>query len=256
MNYTSDDNFLVFGVALIVVILGAVLRRLQAERKKSKMLQSELIASGHKIAELENRTRLLSQDLRKQKLEALRFALNPHTFRNTLNSIQFLARNTLKSVDSLANVFDYMLYDAKQQLVPLDQEANFAKEYLNLYRIRLGQHVKVQDEIDLDAILEEGEKLKVAPMLVAHFIENAFKHGDIESDKAFVSVRLELFNQNELILSVRNRIPAEKKQTRGGLGKAQFEERLKLLYADKYALEYIEKDNVFTSNLKLKLHGS
>ena len=64
----------------------------------------------------------LKTELELQKIENLRFALNPHTFKNTLTTIENMAKRTYESVHSLSGSFDYMHYDAKSKFVSMDQE--------------------------------------------------------------------------------------------------------------------------------------
>ena len=119
-----------------------------------------------------------AEELEKSKIENLKFTLNPHSFKNTLQIIGHLAEKTYDSVNSLSGLFDYMLYDAKNQFVPIEQEVNFATEYLKLYRLRLKPTVNVINSIDKEHLYKWGKKKKIAPLIFAHFIENAFKHGD------------------------------------------------------------------------------
>lgn len=230
--------------AVILLLIGILL--IVNLYQKNKELSEELRCTFDKIKTLEN-------ELEQKKIENLRFALNPHSFRNTLNTIEHLAKNTYESVNSLSGIFDYMLYDATNQFVPLSQEIKFAQEYLKLYRLRLKPTVNVKFDIDEKITSTIKKDAVIAPLIFAHFIENAFKHGQLEGDDAFILIKLELIDKEELVYSVRNRIGAKRKGDKGGLGKSTFEERLKLLYKEKYELEYNETDNIFTSNLKLTL---
>lgn len=206
------------------------------------------------ISNAESKIRTLEEEIEKKKIENLRFALNPHSFRNTLNTIEHLAKNTYESVHSLSGIFDYMLYDATNQFVPLGQEIKFAEEYLRLYRLRLKPTVNVRFDVDEKISESTLDHKTIAPLIFAHFIENAFKHGDMDSSDAFVSIKIELLNGDELIYSVRNAVSQNKIRAKGGLGKNTFEERLELLYKEMHHLEYREEEKVFTANLKLHLH--
>ncbi len=196
----------------------------------------------------------LQQQLYESKLDGLQIMLNPHSFRNTLNTIQHLAKQTLNSVESLAGIFDYMLYDARQRLVSLEKEVKFANEYLRLYRLRLKPNVKVTTNLEDKANEEFYQRMKIPPMIFAHFIENVFKHGDIESEEAFIHIKLEIILPNQIIYSVRNRISDKKIKQKGGLGYAKLIERLELLYPNNYQLDYKPSGEFFSANLKLTLH--
>lgn len=235
---------LIIGGILLVIGIFLIL----SLNKKNASLESRLNAHKEKLKKLEI-------ELEKKKIENLRFALNPHSFRNTLDTIEHLAKSTVDSVHSLSGIFDYMLYDATNQFVLLEQELKFAEEYLKLYRLRLKPTVKVKFSVD-DSLLGLAQSKMIAPLITAHFIENAFKHGDLSGDDSFITIKLELLNENEIIYSVRNSIKQHNtaEKHKGGLGKSTFQERLNLLYKDKHHLDYKKDQSVFTANLKLTLH--
>lgn len=252
----TDEIIEIIAIAIpILVIVGILLVLfIISLRAKLRTTTTALAESEISNKELKEREELLAKELELKKIENLRFALNPHSFRNTLNTIEYFAKSTYDSVHSLSGIFDYMLYDAKSQYVPLEQEINFAKRYLNLYKLRLNPTVSVK--FDIDPIIEKewaNTKL-IAPLIFAHFIENAFKHGDLNSDDAFITVKLEPINDNELIYSVRNKIRSTPIKQKGGMGNDQFLERLELLYKNRHELDYYPKSGTFSANLKLNLY--
>ena len=50
------------------------------------------------------------------ELENLDSRLNPHLFKNILNSVQSHAYQTYFALDKLSNVLDYILYDSRKNL--------------------------------------------------------------------------------------------------------------------------------------------
>lgn len=245
------DNESIWLIFIIALAFAWLVRKYFKLRKRYKKNEAQLNRSQAQVRNLEDEISSLNQSLEENRIDSLRFALNPHTFKNTLSSIQYLAQNTLQTVSNLTGVIDYMLYDGKLKFVELTQEARFAQEYFQLYQAQLKPHVRAKADIDLEHIEEKGENLVIAPLIVAHFIENAFKHGDKESEKALIELKMELLEQ-ELVLSVRNRI-GPKSKSRGGLGKEKFQERLDILYPGKHHIEYTENGETHTANLKLKL---
>lgn len=222
-------------------------------RARNRKLQAQIDRGNRAYAKLEGKVQELERQLRESKLDGLQIMLNPHSFRNTLNTIQHLAKQTVQSVESLSGIFDYMLYDAQQRYVPLRKEVKFAQEYLQLFRLRLKPHVKVSVDFSIDED-EFHERFQIPPMIFAHFIENAFKHGDLESESAFINIKLELLESNEVVYSVRNRIATEKTRLKGGLGYSKLKERLDLLYGQHYSIDHAAIGEHYTANLKLRLH--
>src|ERR1035437_4317569 len=76
--------------------------------------------------ELEVRFRELKNRVQPLQLEALEAKLNPHLFKNILNSIQSHAYQTYFAIDKLANVLDYILYESRKKFVTPKEEIDFA----------------------------------------------------------------------------------------------------------------------------------
>ncbi len=245
MNGT--ELFLTITLLLCIILLIAA-------RSRANSLQKQLNHGHRQYNLLDAKKKELEGQLYESKLDGLRFMLNPHSFRNTLNTIQYLAKETLHSVESLAGIFDYMLYDAQQRFVLLEKEVKFANEYLLLYKLRLKPTVSIKTNLPDKTNEEFYAKMTIPPLIFAHFIENAFKHGDLDSDEAFIHIKLEIIPPNQIIYSVRNRIAEKKFAGKGGLGYNKLIERLDLLYPHQYHLDYKPANGVFSANLKLTLH--
>lgn len=193
-------------------------------------------------------------DLDQKKIESLRFELNPHTFKNTLMTVEGMAKRTLRSVQGLSGISDYMLYDSKNEYVELNKELLFLSDYVELHKPMLNSVVQVRVSIDLDMDQHYSKPKQIAPLIFAHFIENAFKHGDKESHDAFFEVQVIKHSDDELIYSVRNKIGKRIPERKGGLGTTNFLTLLKARYQDRHQMDTNIKEGIFTANLKLKLH--
>lgn len=199
-----------------------------------------------------NQTQNYLRELNETKLASLKFTLNPHSFRNTLNSIQHVAQRTLNSVENLSVILDYMLYETKDKYVPIEKEIDFAKKYFNLYKLKVSPLVTARFQIDDRFSDVEHQSLQIAPLITAHFIENAFKHADLEIDSAFIELKLELVPPNSAIYSVRNKInPSRKVNPKGGIGARNFEDRLEILYPEKHYLDTTIEGGIYSSHLKI-----
>ena len=236
---------IIIGVLLVIIILFKL---------KNLYLKGLLL---EKTIENENATKnelSAKWELEKNKIENLKFTLNPHSFKNTLQIIEHLADKTHKSVRSLSTLFDYMLYEAKSQFVPLEKEITFVIDYLKLYRLRLKPTVNINRYIDIEHLDKWGERKEIAPLVFAHFIENSIKHGELNSSKAFIQITIDTIDKNTLIYSVRNQISEKPSKKKGGLGNSTFKERLDLLYKNNHEYDYSINDNIFTANLKLTIY--
>ncbi|WP_372744138.1 sensor histidine kinase [Lutibacter sp.] len=235
-------------ITLLIIIVLILLRNFK--------LKKNFLSEAKEREKANEKAKKTAIELEKQKIQNLRFSLNPHSFKNTLQTIEHLSKQAYDSVHSLSDIFDYMLYDAKNQFVPLAQEISFATQYLKLYSLRLSPTVNVIKSIDQNHLEKWGDRKKIAPLVFAHFIENAFKHGDLNSSGAFVQITIDTLDDNTLIYSVRNKLSEKPSIKKGGLGNANFQDRLEILYKNNYEYDYSISENVYSANLKLTIYGS
>lgn len=188
------------------------------------------------------------------KLESLESKLNPHLFKNILNSIQSHAYQTYFSLDKLAGVLDYILYESRKGFVTPKDEINFALNLIEINKIKVSPlfELKVKTKINDPEPLYE-QKL-IVPMITVDLIENAFKHADLQSPDAFISIIFE-FNEHCLSLTVANKISARPplKKEKSGIGIETLEQRLNVIYKDCYKLDRFIEEGVYIAHLKLDL---
>ena len=204
--------------------------------------------------ELEVRFRELKGEVQPLQLEALEAKLNPHLFKNILNSIQSHAYQTYFAIDKLANVLDYILYESRKKFVSPKEEIDFALNLIEINKIKVSPlfDLKVKTRVNVEEPLYEQKLL--APLISIDLIENAFKHADIQSPDAFITITLE-FKENHFGLTVANKISAKPpmKKAKGGIGLKTLEQRLKMLYEDNFKLDYYTEDHVFVAHLNIDL---
>lgn len=225
------------------------------------------IALGLAVITLNSKNKKLSKEnavLRKEKeeklntvntseLEHTKFILNQHLFKNTLNSIQGYAYRTHMALEKLGGVLDYVLYDSAEQLITLKQELEFAKNFIELNKIKLLPvfDIRIKDDIDINNPFYEQPV--IVPLITAYFIENTFKHADLQSNDAFISIELELKDDYFLFI-VTNKINKKPLlSAKSGIGKENLKRRLDLIYKTNYKLDYIVENGVHTSYLKINL---
>lgn len=188
------------------------------------------------------------------QLDTLESRLNPHLFKNILNSIQSHAYQTYFALDKLANVLDYILYDSQQKLVTPKQEIEFALNLIEINKIKISPlfELKIKTKINENEKLYEQQLL--APLISIDLIENAFKHADLQSPDAFISILFE-FKDDNFSLTVSNKISDKKamKKERSGLGVTTLEQRLKIIYKNQYQLDKFVDNSIYTAHLKINL---
>lgn len=235
-----------FSVSVLCLALLVYCRMLYLKLKETRNAKSELQLKNHELNAL----------VHSSELSSIRYKLNPHLFKNALNSIQSHAYQTYYSMDKLSGVLDYILYESDQPLVSLKEEMEFAANFIEINRLKLSPlfDLRIRNTINTDD--ERISNLRILPLITVDLIENAFKHTDFQRNESFISIHLEIVH-NEFVLEVSNRISEQEplKKERSGLGLKNLEERLNIAYPDAYELTLKKETPVFHARLKLKLNG-
>ncbi len=204
--------------------------------------------------EIESRFREMESRFNAVHLENLESRLNPHLFKNILNSIQSHAYQTYYSLDKLANVLDYILYESRNKYVTPHDEIQFALNLIEINKVKISPlfELKVKTKIGENEPIYNQPVL--APMLCIDLIENAFKHADLQSPDAFINIVFE-FNDNQFSLTVSNKISPKNpiRKPLGGIGVDTIEQRLKIIYKDHFRFEKFVEGEVYIAHLKINL---
>jgi sensor histidine kinase YesM len=181
------------------------------------------------------------------ELKVLKSQVHPHFLFNTLNSIYSLAldqsEKTADVVLKLSDLMRYTLHQSQMPYVPLSHEIDYLQNYLWLEQLRLGARADIQLKIDGDTTAS------IAPMLFLPFVENSFKHGvDQSSGKVFVRIHIQI-NDKGLCFKIENNKSEKAFQSslepESGLGLANVERRLAILYPGKHQLQREEKPDLY-----------
>ncbi|MHA3788375.1 histidine kinase [Flavobacterium hauense] len=227
-------------ITILFIVLISVIVRLRKAEKVKKTLETRFV-------ELENKTNTL-------QLQTLEARLNPHLFKNILNSIQSHAYQTYFAMDKLSNVLDYILYESQNRFVSPREEIEFAFNLIEINKIKISPlfSINVKKKIDeMDALYEE--KI-LAPLISIDLIENAFKHADLQSPDAFITVVIE-FKDNQFSMMVSNKISPKSTflKEHSGIGAATLEQRLKIIYNGCFKLERYVEEDIYIAKLKINL---
>ena len=93
----------------------------------------------------------------------------------------------------------FMLYEASSTSILLIDELKLIEDYIDLERLRYSNRLHVEFKTEID-----NPHQQIAPLLLIHFVENAFKHGASESrfNAAFL-IHIQLKNDS-LIAKINN----------------------------------------------------
>lgn len=232
-----------------------------------KAIRDGYVRSQAQLAAERERRRLEVDNLALEKenvtkdLLFLRQQINPHFLLNAFNNIYALIhRKDNRAADTLANLstlMRYTLYRTATDWVPLSDELEFIRGYIDMERIRHTQPGVISCQIpDLNA--NTGNWF-VPPLLLVTFIENAFKHGlNAVYDGGWVQMSLVVSTQTEgrlalTVINNREDTLAHRTVDRG-IGLSNVKRRLALLYPEEnYTLTISEQSDRFTVWLSIPL---
>lgn len=153
---------------------------------------------------IENYEKLLEKQ--ETLLKYLQIQKNPHFFLNMLNVIYSLSASghiaqIRKITLELIRHVRYVL-SAEKPLVPLIQELEFTRNYLEIQRIRFPCEIRMEEE----GMTEEVTQIPVPPLLMQTFVENAFKYGLSSDETMELKLEAEL-TEDMLKLRISDRGP-------------------------------------------------
>lgn len=217
-----------------------------------------LIKTVKSLTERQLREARTSAAHSESELRLLQSQLSPHFLFNTLNNLYGLSITQHEKIPplllKLSDLLRYSVYGSTETFVPLKHEIEYINNYIEFEKIRVGDRLVLRT--DIEVLLNED--IKVAPMLLIVFIENAFKHSRNTADeKVYVDIGLKTWN-NLILFSVKNSYNKEDKGNSGfdknsGFGLHNVKKRLELLYPDEHKMEIEEQDNLYTVMLQVKM---
>ncbi|MDY0986612.1 histidine kinase [Flavobacterium sp. CFBP9031] len=186
----------------------------------------------------------------KAELSLLKSQINPHFFFNTLNNLYGLIIE--KSEDApyvvlkLSEIMRYTIYMGKEDIIPLKDEIEYLRNYIELHKIRY------QKKVDITFSHDGQADYKIAPLLFIIPLENAFKHGvERLTEYAYIHINLKTYN-NLICFDIENNFESRESQT-PGIGLNNLRQRLKLLYPNKHQMKIDITDSIYKLHLKIEM---
>ncbi|HUR65524.1 MAG TPA: histidine kinase [Chitinophagaceae bacterium] len=182
----------------------------------------------------------------------LRSQIAPHFLFNTLNNLYGLAVEKSDKLPNLmlrlSDLLRHSLYETKKPLVPINEELNTLKSYIQLESIRLENNL----ELEFDNTVPEGSPYQVTPLILIVFVENAFKHSRLVKSGA-VNIDISTTLEGELFtLTIKNNYNPENAESGNGIGLANVKRRLEVLYP-KHQLAIDRDGTFFKVTLQMRL---
>ncbi len=204
------------------------------------------VSYSRKLKENEVRASKLEAQLMQAQLQALKMQLHPHFLFNTLNAVTTLLHKDPMAAERmivrLGDLLRFTLEKAGTQLVPLQEEIQFLKSYLEIEQIRFHDRISIVFDVPLDTV-----DLQVPIFLLQPLVENAIKHGFAPSS---APGKIEIIARREnsaLRLLVKDNGAGIRSKTgsgvREGVGISNTKAQLRQLYNSSFNFELINSEN-------------
>lgn len=225
---------------LIGLVMGILLKLIRAS------MQKELMDAQTKTEQKE------------MEFNVLQSQLNPHFLFNVLNNLYGISIEQHERIPALllklSGLLRYTVYGAKKTFVPLKEELDYIRNYIEFEQIRISDRLKLVTDITV----VNNPAIKIAPQVLIVFIENAFKHSkNTLQQEIEINISLKI-EGNFICLQVSNSYYSEKIkngmiQENSGFGLANTLRRLDLLYGSEYELAQDKKEKSYFVDLRLKI---
>ncbi len=194
-----------------------------------------------KYREKQLRTSQLEARLAQSRLQVLKMQLHPHFLFNTLNAISELLHRDPDAAEhmitDLSDLLRMSFENLEVQEIPLRQELEFLRKYLEIEQMRFQDRLTVEMHIAPDTL-----DASVPNMILQPLVENAIKHGiSPKADGGRIDIDATRSN-GHLILSVADdgvgmQQPSPHLTLRDGVGLSNTRRRLRHLYGEEHRFE-------------------
>lgn len=211
-----------------------------------------------------NTEELIKSSRKQAEYLALQNQINPHFLYNTLEGIRSEAlikgvNSVAEMAEALAKFFRYTIANL-DTLVTVEDELENVKNYWLIQQFRFGEHISLSIEYE-----EQDEKnilsTKIPKLILQPAVENSIRHG-IEPmiEAGNVTIRFQLTDYHLIIIISDNGVGMDEttldkinnqlrdtqisvdeksnKKMPGGIAMANVNNRIKLIFGDKYGLCY------------------
>lgn len=217
------------------------------------------LSSVFMLAYFSWRNALYSPALAEARLLALTARIRPHFLYNSLNAVLGVIRHDPRraeaALEELSDLFRVLMKE-NRELVLLSDEIGLARQYLELERLRLGERLRVDWQIDAcppDTLMP--------PLMLQPLLENAVYHG-IEPAETPATITVNISVQGKRIrIAIANPTETGANPKHTGMqghgnqmALANIRERLMLFFDLEAELKVVDREGCYTVTIELPLH--
>lgn len=211
------------------------------------ILSEEFNKMSEQIRQLVDQVYREQRAKRKSELAALQAQINPHFLYNTLNSVSSLIKMNCPDeafimIQAIGTFYRTSLSDGKT-LIPLEQEITNIENYIKIQKVRYGNKIEYEIDIENEILQEWIVKLTLQPL-----IENSIYHG-IKEMRGKGIIRIKGWKEkNKVFIQVSDNglgIPEEKleelfskdyREKGSAFGLFNIQQRLQIYFGKEYGL--------------------
>lgn len=170
------------------------------------------------------------KELAKYKFETLKNQVNPHFLFNSLNVLSGMIYKDLDKADDfiarLANIYRYVLDIQDEEVIELDREIAFVKDFLFLLSLRYGNNFQFEIQVD--------SQKYIVPMSIQIIVENILKHNSLSAENP---LKISITNNSNFLIISNNLNPVENPEVSHGLGLKNVKKRYQYLTDSEIQIE-------------------
>lgn len=208
---------------------------------------------------ISNLVETINYDMEKQReleLTALQSQINPHFLYNTLDAIAWIAK--IKKQPEIENIvmalakFYRISLHRGEKYIRLSDEIELVKNFVAIERMRFPNKFDIEFEI-----APETMNMKILKFTVQPLVENSIKHGILPKKEKGLIIIKSMLNNGDLYIEVSDNgvgfdlseLDNLSKNSKGGYGLKNVDERLKIEYGKEYGLSISSEKNKGTTIL-------
>ncbi|MGK7394905.1 MAG: sensor histidine kinase [Candidatus Cyclobacteriaceae bacterium M3_2C_046] len=173
LSLSIIDNALITSVVNLILMIGLEAWLFFVEERRATLKAKEL-----------------EKELTQIKYEVLKNQVNPHFLFNSLNVLSSLISKDVNKaqlfIEEFSLLYRYVLETIDKKAVPLKDEIEFNRSYIYLQKIRYGQGLELEQQVE-----SQWLDYLIPPLSFQVVMENAIKHNVISADQPLI-IRVEV----------------------------------------------------------------
>lgn len=191
----------------------------------------------------------ISEEKKTIEIQFLKSQLNPHFIFNTLNNIyslvHFKSEKALPAIEKLSSIMRYTTYESQKEKITLEDEISQIESFIELEQIRRENPLNLEFRKEV-----ENKTLKLPPLILFPFVENAIKHGVFDKTHP-LKINLS-YQKQRLQFTVINRIRTHEGDASRGIGIQNLKKRLDIYYPKTHVLDLNKINGFYRAYLELQ----